>query len=697
MRHHAPLIALAMLLAACNSEPDARPDAGGDAGTDDASAEVVQLSGSVQKGPFVLGSSVDVAAVDAQGTTTGEVFSTQTSNDLGEFEVSVRYTGLASIEASGFYYNEVRGNLSSAELTLRSFADIQPAATQTTYVNILTHLSHGRVDTLLDGGLNFADARQQAETELVAALAVGPSSASPGAANELSILGGDTDANAYLFAVSTIFTQAAKLRAADGAGSTEANLQELLNQYSADFAADGQLDAARADELVAAERAVDTDQVEAMLAARLQDLGSTATVPDLDRFIDTDGDGIVNADDPCVLDPSTQPQHAICAVSDEVLVALETTTRPYKWWAADFDGDGEGEIVTVAISASLRYIDRADDGTFTLGAEQRAITVAPGENVEEPRLLDYDDDGDLDIIAVHTGRDDAPDVGAIALQNDGAGQFTQVSLDVPTSTWSDGINLTYIDEYTAVDLDGDGLRDLVVRSSGRVGVILAQQGGGWSDVTELDLGTPTLRGLSRFAVTDLDADADLDVLISAADEPSDGEVTGAMFALINDGDGEPQVMGPYTDGLDERFAVAAELHTGDFNADGHTDALLTTDAFPCEGQCTAVMYGDGAGAFGTAEPLPEKATLHHVDTGDFNGDAVSDLLVAGNQTDFLLGASGGLAPGPTLELDKEHFLRSAQVVDLDADGRSDIVTVEDPTGGESLQLRGWYFEGPASN
>lgn len=41
----------------------------------------VQLHGAVQKGPFVIGSSIDVSLLDAQLNPTGQVFSTQTIND----------------------------------------------------------------------------------------------------------------------------------------------------------------------------------------------------------------------------------------------------------------------------------------------------------------------------------------------------------------------------------------------------------------------------------------------------------------------------------------------------------------------------------------------------------------------------------------------------------------------------------------
>ena len=56
---------------------------------------------------------------------------------------------------------------------------------------------------------------------------------------ELNILGGDTDANAYLLAVSAVVAQAGGDQGRPGAGSVNATIQELLNTTAADLADDG--------------------------------------------------------------------------------------------------------------------------------------------------------------------------------------------------------------------------------------------------------------------------------------------------------------------------------------------------------------------------------------------------------------------------------------------------------------------------
>ena len=86
--------------------------------------QAVTLAGAVQKGPFVLGSTVNVSTLDAKGSPLGQVFNTKTSSDLGEFQVDFMASGPVALEGSGFCYNEVSGGLSSASITLRAYYEI---------------------------------------------------------------------------------------------------------------------------------------------------------------------------------------------------------------------------------------------------------------------------------------------------------------------------------------------------------------------------------------------------------------------------------------------------------------------------------------------------------------------------------------------------------------------------------------------
>ena len=284
-RYTIVLMALSMMGAGCGGE---------DQGNDDDLQ--VSLSGAVQKGPFVIGSSVAVSPVDAAGNPTGQVFNTQTTNDLGEFSLVFDGAGLISLEGNGFYYNEVTGTLSGAQLTLRAYHEVTPASSQAVYLNLVSHLTYQRVARLMSQGMTFDSAIDQAEGELVSALGLGPAGFTPTVRGTgMNILGGDSDDNAYLLAVSAVVAQAAGLRNAP----LDATLQELINNLASDLEDDGALSTAHTDELRAAETALVASEIESDLAARLADLESSATVPDIDRIIDSDADDRVNAFDNC--------------------------------------------------------------------------------------------------------------------------------------------------------------------------------------------------------------------------------------------------------------------------------------------------------------------------------------------------------------------------------------------------------------
>lgn len=266
------------------------PDAAVDAGPS-------TLRGAAEKGPLVVGSSVQAAALDAAGNPTGEIFTTTTIDDLGTFVLTVPAGVALRLEATGGYYNEVTGRLSGSSLTLRAFLPASAVASGTAYVNVVTHLSAPRTERLVAEGASFADAVAQAEAELRAALEIVPDTLVLSATgSEMSLAGGDTLSNAYLFALSTVLAQAAIERTPD---APDTGLQELANMIALDLADDGALAAPVRAFVDAGLIAVRTDRVEEALRARFTLLLSSAPVPDLDAVLDQDRDGLVNGDDNC--------------------------------------------------------------------------------------------------------------------------------------------------------------------------------------------------------------------------------------------------------------------------------------------------------------------------------------------------------------------------------------------------------------
>jgi cysteine-rich repeat protein len=270
---------------------------GGEGGKGTGGSPELQVEGGAEKGPYIVGSSVLVSLLSTTGSPTGDVFATQIADDDGAFSLAFTWDDLVSVEANGFYFNELQGQLSGAELTLRAYGDL--GSSNQLFLNIITHLTYQRVQKLIEEGASFADASGQAEAELIGAHGIGPAAFDPQAsANQTSLLSGDSDASAYVLAVGAVFLQAAVTEAA-GVGSVDAIFQQRLNTTAAAFAATGTLPMSTQQLLAQAELDLDGGVVMANLAQRFLEIGSAAVVPNINRVLDPDQDDIANLTDNC--------------------------------------------------------------------------------------------------------------------------------------------------------------------------------------------------------------------------------------------------------------------------------------------------------------------------------------------------------------------------------------------------------------
>jgi cysteine-rich repeat protein len=301
----------------------------------------VSLQGAVQKGPFVIGSTIDVALLDSSGNPTGAVYRTSTSNDLGEFSIELPKAGPVLVEGDGFYYNEVTGRLSEASIVLRAVYRATKTPTQPVYVNLITHLTHRRIGVLALQGETLANATAIAEDELQVALGIGLADLEIAeAGTSLNILGGDTLDNAYLLAVSSVLAQAGVNLAGGLEGPVDANLQELVNRIALDLADDGAIAPELRADIDAGELAVDSSAVMIALAARLADIGVEVEVPNIDLVLDQDGDLLLNIDDNCDVDDNPDQTDLD---SDGVGDACDTCLDIANPDQLDADDDGKGD------------------------------------------------------------------------------------------------------------------------------------------------------------------------------------------------------------------------------------------------------------------------------------------------------------------------------------------------------------------
>lgn len=267
------------LLVACSS------DGGGEGKS--APIEKASVSGIIEKGPFVQGSKVLLYELEADLTQTGKSFRTQTTSDLGAFnftpdkpmELSSQYVEL---ETSGYFYNEVKGQLSNSPITLNALSNI--SVRNSINVNLLTHLEFDRVKKLVRGGKDFNSAKKQAERELLACFGITTEIASP---EGVSITDNNKN-SAILLAISTIMLYE----------RSEAEFSELIAKFSTDFADNGSIDneSVRAAIKEGEEHAHPCDVIEQMKEF-YANKGITFECDDFSKFVDFDGNGVIDEND----------------------------------------------------------------------------------------------------------------------------------------------------------------------------------------------------------------------------------------------------------------------------------------------------------------------------------------------------------------------------------------------------------------
>lgn len=121
-----------------------------------------QITGKLEKGPFLQGSKVTLYELNNNLSQTGKSYKTNTTNDLGEFSFDSSLTlnsQYAELETNGYFYNETEGEESRAPITLNALVDL--SGKEMTNVNLITHLEFGRVKKLVQDGKSFKDAKNR--------------------------------------------------------------------------------------------------------------------------------------------------------------------------------------------------------------------------------------------------------------------------------------------------------------------------------------------------------------------------------------------------------------------------------------------------------------------------------------------------------------------------------------------------------
>jgi len=240
---------------------------------DDAPIIKEKLTGFVQKGPFVNGTSIMISELDHNLVQTGKNFSTQIIDNRGSFELKgisfeSRYVEL---KADGFYFNEILGKTSTAQLTLYALTDL--SARDNVNVNVLSHLEKQRIQYLISKGITFEQAKNQAQGEILKIFEISMDNIGESESLDISCEGDD---NAILLAVSVILQ----------GYRTDAQFSELLATIAGDLREDGLLDnAVTGSALINHTKYMNMSTIRKNLENRYKELTGDAVIPAFEKFL----------------------------------------------------------------------------------------------------------------------------------------------------------------------------------------------------------------------------------------------------------------------------------------------------------------------------------------------------------------------------------------------------------------------------
>lgn len=232
------------------------------------------IEGYVQKGPYLNGSSITIYDLNARLNPTGIAFDAQITNNEGRFTINEipLSSNYIKIRANGFYFNEILGKKSDAQLTLYAISNI--ANNSNINVNLLTHLEKSRVEFLIhDSLMSFNEAKIQTQREILSIFNIARDSIPFSENLDISESG---DENGILLALTAILQ----------GFRTEGELSELLANISNDILEDGVLDnPTLGSSLINQALYLDSTDIKLKLENRYKEIGIEKAVPRFGSYI----------------------------------------------------------------------------------------------------------------------------------------------------------------------------------------------------------------------------------------------------------------------------------------------------------------------------------------------------------------------------------------------------------------------------
>jgi len=270
-------------------------------------------------------------------------------------------------------------------------------------------------------------------------------------------------------------------------------------------------------------------------------------------------------------------------------IVLDNVTDGRDVFAADFDGDGDDDLVVTARSAGISNVVLL----VNIAGEFVPSVVDPNfTGATDAEAADIDGDGDIDIVVSGSSH-------IRWYRNDGGNSFTQ--LDV-TGAFDDCLGLH------VVDMDGDGDLDVAASSyvQDRVGWLENDGAGNFSN----HVITYDCDGANDVNGADIDNDGDMDLVATS-------NVSARLLCYVNDGS-----MVFTEQVISDNHSSIRGLTTGDFQNDGLTDIAVAVNG----ADQYLIFSNNGDGSFTEVELESIAPGAWDVQMFDIDDDGDDDIF-----------------------------------------------------------------------
>ncbi len=323
----------------------------------------------------------------------------------------------------------------------------------------------------------------------------------------------------------------------------------------------------------------------------------------------------------------------------------------------DIDGDGDIDGIYVAYIDSPLILTNEGSLNFSVAP----LTTDPLQIIDQVVLADFDNDGDLDLF-MRNGTYGA--FGSQMWQNDGSGNFSSQSATFPTVDFND-------DVVAAVDYDNDGDLDIIAETSQDTSpyysyvTLFENTSFDFSDTTALKGSDASFPQSRLVSVMDVDGDTDLEIVYTSL-ITSFGQ---ALQVFDNDGAGNFTDTG---NPIAPTYSFNNGAKPFDFDNDGDLDIIGFISAPNLRVQSMendGTVLGDASSNFTENTPIILSPSGDEDDIFPFkiDTDNFDDFVADSEDSTFVYTSNGD---GTFTELAK--FVGVSKPEDLDADGDGDL-------------------------